>query len=29
MEAKRIEKNAWHVAKLSVDMNDGVPSLNE
>ena len=29
MEAKRIGKNAWHGAKLLVDMNDKVPALNE
>ena len=29
MEAKKIETNAWRVAKLLIDMNNGAAVLNE
>ena len=29
MATRRMEKNAWHIAKLLVDMNDGAQILNE
>ena len=29
MEARGMEKNAWRVAKLLIDMTDGAPVLNE